>query len=236
MRFFLLICLIFFSFILKAQQATFKIEKNDSEETVKLYSMYAKDSSTLIRNYNFQNVLFVNSNKDYQYIVYPSPEYRRFCRVMFYGQANMYNVDRITNHRINEIKFFVARIENNDTLFLSEYVMPVVRPTREIVLIGNKDLEYNFELDNYTPKNYFLTNRTLEIYNDILNYEYKVLSFDMRVIQSEKTYTSNSNMTTDEMLNVIMSLEPNQEIRFERVTYSYENKTSSTEISRVRIK
>jgi hypothetical protein len=237
MRFFLLICLIFFSFILKAQQATFKIEKNDSEETVKLYSMYAKDSVSLFRNYTFQNVIFISSNKDYQYIIYPAPEYRRFCRVMFYGQANMFNVDRIHDNRLNEIRFVVARLENNDTVKINELILPVKNATRSVVFIGDNYLEYDYQLDNYTNRDYFQSKRSLEIYNEGYNFEYSVLSFNMRVISTEQIFTSNSNMITDEMLQIIMNIKSGEEIRFENVIYSYNNRTSEVGLNlRVRIK
>jgi hypothetical protein len=225
MRFFLLICLIFFSFLLKAQKATFKVEKNDTEETVKLYSMYAKDSVSLFRNYTFQNVVFISSNKDYQYILYPSPEYARFCRVIYYGQANMYNIDRVYHKKLNEIKFIVVRLENNDTLKIKDFVLPVVDAKLPTVLIGGVYLDYDYELDNSTNRNFFLTNRSLEIYDESCNFEYKILSFSLRKIQSEEIITSNSNMITDEMLQIISNIKSGEEIRFENVLYTHDNTT-----------
>jgi hypothetical protein len=238
MRFFLSICLIFFSFTLRAQQTTFKVNKNNlEEEKVRIYSMYAKDSVSLFRSYTFQNVLFISSNKDYQYILYPSPEYSRFCRVMYYGQANMFNVDRVYHKNLSGIKFIVARIENNDTVKINEFILPVKNPRQPVVIIGNSYLEYDFQQDNSVDRNYFKSNRNLEVYSEEYSYEYSVLSFSMKVIQTEEVYRSNSEMITDEMLQVILNIRSGDEIRFENVVYSYGNTISQRGPNlRVRIK
>ena len=219
-----------------AQKTTIKV-KNNSEEEVNLYSIFSKDSVSLYwvwDSYYIKNTLFVASNKEHEYFIYPSPEYKPFFKLQSFEQKNMFSVYGM-HRNMKQIKFFVAREEANDTIVLKEVVLPVKKAFHPIAIIGGFGVEFDFERGNFTPKDFFLENRIIEIYDECFNYDYKVTSVDMTIIETGQTFTTNSNKLSDEMLAAIMNLKPREQISF-RVRYSYDNRTSSTSINRVIIK
>jgi exosome complex RNA-binding protein Csl4 len=215
MRFFLLICLIFFSFTLKAQQATFKVKKeNDNSFSIPNVTLHFPDSENDSSIFAaWRNNLTVKSKQHNIYII-PSTN-----AILSKVSDSSYTL--VTRGFENKVDLTIYFIDNNDTIFVKSETRNV-SPLPNLTTFFGKYTIWN----NLVVKNDIKSINKLEVRVPGLNLKgYKVESFRMIVSTSNKIYISSSEFLTSEMMNVLKTLKKGDEIIFSNIKVSRDGKT-----------
>ena len=215
MRFFLSICLIFFSFTLRAQQTTFKVKKeNDSIDlpNVTLHFPDSENDSSIFAAY--VNILIVKS-KNYNLHIVTSTN-----AILQKKSDSLYYF--VTRCFENKVDFTIYLLDKNDTIFLKSesrniYVLPV-----HTTFFGNysswNSLVNKNDLKSINKLKVKVPGITLELEG------YKVESFRMIVSTSNKIYISSSEFLTKEMLEILKTLKSGDKIVFSNIKVSLDGR------------